>query len=49
MDEGRKREILQQEAQKRVKSDLLKALFDVTDLDEYIADAIARHETQQHE
>ena len=49
MTDEEKWRILQQEAQRKARQDLLDALLKSTGLDEYIADAIANHERQAHE
>jgi hypothetical protein len=41
-------EILQREADRKAKSELLAALLAATGLDEYIANAITAHELQNH-
>jgi hypothetical protein len=49
MTDNERWEILQREATRQAKADLLKALLDATGLDEYIAEAIASHERQSHD
>jgi hypothetical protein len=49
MHDSDKWQILQEKAKRDARRELLDAFFAATGLDDYIADAIARHESQMHD
>ena len=49
MDDDQKWSLLQREAERNARRELLEALLAATGLDEYIASAIGAHERQNHE